>query len=95
MMDCKHKWVRSGYGNDLICKKCEYATLQAAMPITVSIAKPITEPLLREKIEIPVFTGDKTVRVSVYKDEFEKQLFRSVGLDHTYNIWKDSMRMGV
>lgn len=82
-MTCKHNWVKSGYGNDLICTKCGYAAMQAelSMPSTA----PIQQPLLREKMEVPLYTGDKTVRVSVYKDEIEKQLYKHLyehlGLD--------------
>lgn len=84
-MKCKHNWVRSGYGNDLICTKCGYAAMQAVLTMPTQ-DMPISQPMARRTIEVPMFTGDKNVRVSVYKDEFEKILQRAIGLDITYNI---------
>ena len=78
-MGCKHDWVRSGYGNDLICIKCGYAAMQATM--TMPVTEPIQQPILREKMEVPLCTGDKTVRVSVYKDEIERQLNKAFNIN--------------
>ena len=83
-MECNHKWVRPGYGNDLLCIKCGYASMQATM--TMPVTEPIQQPILREKMEVPLCTGDKTVKVSVYKDELIKELQRSLGLDIAHNI---------
>ena len=83
-MGCKHDWVRTGYENDLVCTKCGYAARQATM--TMPVTEPIQQPILREKMEVPLCTGDKTVKVSVYKDEIEKELQKSLGLDVTYNV---------
>lgn len=83
-MSCKHNFVRSGHGNDLICTKCGYAAMQATM--TMPIAENIRQSILRERIEVPLWVGDKTVRIPVYKDEFEKELQRSLGLDLAYKI---------
>lgn len=71
-MECKHNFVRSGFGNDLICTKCGYAAMRATM--TMPITSPIKEPILREKIEIPFYNGSEHARMSVYKDDFMKQL---------------------
>jgi len=78
-MNCKHNFVSSGYGNDLICTKCGYAAMQATLPMPTS--EPIQQPILRETIEVPLCTGDKTVRVTVYRDEIEKQLYKSLHLN--------------
>lgn len=74
LMKCKHNFVRSGYGNDLICTKCGYAAKQAVMPIAEPATAPTSQPILREKIEIPFYNGSEHTRISVYKDEFLKQL---------------------
>lgn len=42
----KHEWVKSGHGNDLICKLCGYAAMQATLP-SQEIGKQITERLGR------------------------------------------------
>ena len=74
-MKCKHNFVCLGYGDDLICTKCGNAAKQARLkPIAEPLSQPLSQPILREKIEVPLYVGNKTVRVSVYKDEFLKQL---------------------
>lgn len=78
-MKCEHNFVRSGYGNDLICTKCGYVAMQETLPMPNS--SPIQQPILREKIEVPLCVGDKTVRVSVYKDEIEKELYKHLELN--------------
>ena len=71
-MECKHNFVRSGYGNDLICTKCGYAAAQATL--TMPATETIIKPNLRQEVKIPIYNGDKTEIVSVYKDELERQL---------------------
>lgn len=39
-MECEHNWVRSGYGNDLICTKCGYAATQATIKKELGIQSP-------------------------------------------------------
>lgn len=87
-MGCKHKWVRSGYGNDLICTKCGYAAKQGVltMPTQDMSLSISSQPMARETIEIPICTGNKSERVSVYKDELIKELQRSLDLDIAYNV---------
>lgn len=83
MKECKplkHNFINSGYGSDLICTKCGYAAKQAALPIGVEIRAEIAVPIVREKIEVPVFNGEKTVRVERYKDDVMKEFRKSVGL---------------
>lgn len=87
---CKHDWVRSGYRNDLICTKCGYAAMQATM--TMPVTAPMVEPMAREKVEVPFFDGSKHTRTSVYKDELEKELIRSIGLDITHNVMQSSRK---
>lgn len=78
-MKCKHDWARSGYGNDLICKICGYASSQATL--TMPATETIQQPILREKMEVPLCIGYKTVRVSVYKDEIEKELSKAFDIN--------------
>lgn len=40
LVNCKHNFVRSGYGEDVICTECGYAAMQARVlkpEITVNI----------------------------------------------------------
>lgn len=73
-MKCEHNWVRSGYGNDLICTKCGYAAAQATL--TMPTTEPMIKPNLRQEVKIPVYNGDKMEISLAYKDEIEKKLNR-------------------
>lgn len=84
-MKCKHNWVKSGYGNDLICTKCGYAAMQAQA--TGNMVEPTTQPLLREEVSIPLYNSSETIIVPVYKDELEKALSRAIGLDIMQSGW--------
>lgn len=86
-MKCNHKWIDvpkegSLSYQDQVCVKCSIKRMQGAMilPANESVEAPKMEPVMRERIEIPVFTGDKTVRVSVFKDDFERQMKKQLGL---------------
>ena len=78
-MKCKHNWVKSGYGNDLICTKCGYAAMQATHSMPSSGVT--QEPMLRKEIEVGLFNGSEMVKGIVYEDEFKKQLKKSMGLN--------------
>ena len=78
-MKCKHDWVRSGYGNDLICTKCGYASAQATL--TMPATETMIKPNLRQEVKIPIYDGKKTEIVSVYKDELEIQLSKAFNIN--------------
>ena len=78
-MECKHNWIRSGHGNDLICTKCGYAAMQA------TLSEPSTQPIIRETIEVPFYNGSEYTRVSIYKDDIEKALYRQFNIGINYN----------
>lgn len=40
-MKCKHNFVKSGYGNDMICTKCGYAAMQATINPSVNLSESI------------------------------------------------------
>lgn len=86
-MRCKHNFVRSGYGNDLICTKCGYAAMQAVATL------PIQELITRETVDIVINTGGNSGVISVHKDEREKELKRELGFDLTHNIMKNARRL--
>lgn len=50
------------------------------MPLAAEVSSPIAMPIGRETMEVPLFTGDKHVRISVYKDDFLKQIQIERGL---------------
>lgn len=82
MIKCEHDFVRSGHGKDLICTKCGYAAMQGqlAMPMQAPLLQPSAQPIMRETIEVPFYDGEKTVRVSVYKDELLREMRKEMGL---------------
>ncbi|HZK44371.1 MAG TPA: hypothetical protein VFC73_08850 [Syntrophomonadaceae bacterium] len=78
-MKCKHDFVRSGHGNDLICTKCGYAAAQATF--TAPIIEPMIKPNLRQEVKIPIHNGDKTEIGMIYKDELERKLNKAFMLN--------------
>ncbi|UPK45755.1 hypothetical protein [Paenibacillus pabuli] len=50
--------------------------MSSAIPITT---QPVALPIMRESVVVPIYDGEKTVRVSVYKDELESMIKRSMG----------------
>ena len=78
-MKCKHNFVRSGHGNDLICTRCGYAAMQA------TLSKPLIQPVLRETIEVPFYNGSEHTRVSTYKDDIERALNQQFNIGINYN----------
>lgn len=81
-MRCKHDFVRSGHGDDLICTKCGYAAMQRQMdmPMQATLIQPLTPPMLRETIEFPFWNGEKTVQISVDKENLLREMRKEVGL---------------
>lgn len=79
---CKHKWIDMEDGTfDQFCVRCSLKQMQNVMsPISAELNVPLGMSLEREKIEVPLFTGDKHIRISVYKDELIKQMNEEIGL---------------
>jgi hypothetical protein len=89
-MKCKHNFVRSGYGDDLICTKCGQAAMQAS--IRTSLFELSAVPILIEEMEVPVIHDCKVKRVSVSKDNFKKELSKSLGLDINHHFMQSNRR---
>jgi hypothetical protein len=89
-MKCKHNFVRSGYRDDLICTKCGQAAMQAT--IRTSLSQSSAVPILREEMEVPVIHDGKLNRISVSKDNFKKELSKSLGLDINHHFMLSNRR---
>lgn len=92
-MRCKHNFVRSGYGNDLICTKCGYAAKQATLPFSSKVGSSLAMPAGREKVKMPHYTGSETVVIEVFRDDIKKELKRELGFDLTHNIMKNAKKL--
>lgn len=80
----KHKWVNAKDGTlDQICTKCKKRAKQAymSMPIGAETRGDIKQPIMRKRMEVPLFIGDKTIRVDTYEDEIKKSIEKKLGLD--------------
>jgi hypothetical protein len=89
-MKCKHNFVRSGYGDDLICTKCGQSAMQAS--IRTSVFGSSAASILREEMKVPVIHDGKVKRVSVSKDNFKKELSKSLGLDINHHYMQSNRR---
>lgn len=88
-MECRHTFVRSGHGYDLVCTKCGKAAMQAAIPLSSqSIASEIKQPIMRETVKVPFYDGEKNVSVSVYKDELEKEMKKALMVNINRNLMR-------
>ncbi|MEK4701981.1 hypothetical protein MKX47_21010 [Solibacillus sp. FSL R7-0668] len=58
------------------------------IPVTQSNSYDNTEPMAREKIEIPICTGDGYGRISVYKDDFFKEIRKNAGIGIYHDFTK-------
>lgn len=95
MKKCNHKWVAMEDGTkDKFCVRCRKFAMQAqmAMPTKSETSVSASQPLGRERIEVPFFNGSEHIRVEVYKDDLIKQMNKEVGLDFTPSLLKNAGR---
>lgn len=64
---------------DQICVRCRKFQMRAFLkPIGAELSAPLsaslTEPIMRETIEVPFLNGSEHTRMTVYKDELSRQI---------------------
>ncbi|VDG98897.1 Uncharacterised protein [Lysinibacillus sphaericus] len=79
---CKHIWKDvNDRTYDQICIKCGIKQMQNAMSFSsIPATSSVTQPILRETMEVPFYTGSDHVRLTVYKDDLMKQFRNEQGL---------------
>lgn len=77
-MECEHNWVRSGYGNDLICTKCGYAAAQATL--TMLATEPVANLNSREETNISININPGTETAEELSKRIAKELHKSIRL---------------
>lgn len=88
---CKHSRLK----NVLICDKCHTKMFERMMDEKLSASATIRAsisaamPAVRETMEVPFYNGSEHTRISVYKDDFEKQLRQDMGLGPTIKLGVD------
>lgn len=71
-MKCEHEYTRTGYGHDLICKKCNKIFIQSVLPM------PSIKPSLKREVNVTVKTDINKDVSRLIADEINRNLLRDI-----------------